>query len=219
MLSLHTIERAHETADHDRLVREVAANGLSLPLPLRVRLASSEAAAVALGLRRVAELTYGPTALSRAMIARLLELQRADGGFGAEPGDDPRSPVDVLATGCVAAALCRVLSEHRLYAGDPLLTDARDRALGALASTQAGDGLFIDAQDRDFADRVLVAAFLLTLLGDEPAFRAAVRWADLMTWFDEHADRLPASARRFWELARAEADARREAERLLTPAA
>ncbi len=66
MLSLHTIERALETADHDRLVREVAANGLSLPLPLRVRLSSSEAAAVALGLRRVAELTYGPTALSRA---------------------------------------------------------------------------------------------------------------------------------------------------------
>ncbi len=125
----------------------------------------------------------------------------------------------MLATACVAAALSRVLSEHRLYAGDPLLTQARDRALGAIAAAQTGDGLFIDPQVRDFADRVLGAAFMLTLLGDEPAFRAAVRWADLMNWFDEHADRLPDSARGFWELAQAEADARRCADSLFVPAA
>jgi len=84
MLSTNLIERAFVSRDHDRLLRDLAANGMVMPLPLRVKLGAGAVAPVALALRRLAELTYGPTPLRRAMLRRLLEAQRPDGAFDTD---------------------------------------------------------------------------------------------------------------------------------------
>ncbi len=213
MLSLHIIEKAIETRDYDRLIRELTANGLDLPLPLRVRLSSTDAAGLALGLRRVVELTYGPTALSRGLTDRLLGLQSPHGGFGET--DQHGRGTDLLATACVVAAFGRLLSEHQTVEGRQRVQAAHDRAIAALAAGQAGDGLFVGSGDRTYIDRVRHTAFVVMLLGDNPGFRAGVRWAELMTWFDEHADQLDPVTERFWEMARAEETARRVADAAL----
>ncbi|MCX5658208.1 MAG: hypothetical protein NTW19_00620 [Planctomycetota bacterium] len=84
MLSVNLIERLFRGRRFEQLLDSLAANGLSLPLPLRVRLAQTPAAAVALGLRRLVELTYGPTTLSREMAGFLVVLQGEDGSFGGD---------------------------------------------------------------------------------------------------------------------------------------
>ncbi len=213
MLSLHTIERAIENRDLDRLLRELTANGLDLPLPLRVRLSSSEAAGLALGLRRVVELTYSPTPLSRDLTARLLSLQNARGGFGE--ADHPAAATDPLTTACVVSALSKLLSDHRSIDNRDEVYAARDRAIAALASCQAGDGLLVGPGDRTLTDRVRHTAFVLTLVGGCPAFRAGVRWADLLNWFDEHAEELDPVAEHYWTVAQAGESARRKADALL----
>lgn len=108
MLSISRIERQFEAREHQRLLRSVLNNGLPLPLPLSRRLEQSAAASVAIALRRVIELTHGPTPLSQAMLASLLNGQRPDGAFGPMPDDGPPDP---LATAAAAAALAMALRD------------------------------------------------------------------------------------------------------------
>ncbi|MEX0885994.1 MAG: hypothetical protein WD009_06100, partial [Phycisphaeraceae bacterium] len=84
MLSLHLIGRHFYAGDHARLLRAVTENGLDLPAALHPHLADEPAATIGLALRRLAELTYGPTPLTAAMTTALLEHQRDDGGFGGD---------------------------------------------------------------------------------------------------------------------------------------
>lgn len=196
MMSVHQIERHFAAHRLDPLLEGLSANGLDLPLPLRIRLSQHPAGVVALGLRRLIELTYGPTSLSRGMTRQLLDQQEADGSFGNDP----------LATACVLAALLRVQSEHPQH-GEPELDSAVERALVALAAMQtpAHDGEelagFDFAHDRTLDDRALVAAFILFLLADNARFRSAVRFADLSRWFEQHAHRLDEETHRYWLMA------------------
>lgn len=182
MLTAHVIDRLIFAADTHRLVQSLADNGMVCPLPLRARL-SHPAAAHGLALRRLAQLTYGPTPTSRRLVADLLDRQQPDGSF---PGSSDRDP---LATAAVAAAFDALLADHPL--DDPaVLVNPRDRALAALAAMQQPDGTFAGPDDRTEQDRQLTSAFVLFLLGHDDAFRAAVRLADLLSYFDEHAGRL-----------------------------
>jgi hypothetical protein len=153
---------------------------------------------MALALRRLVELTYGPTAQTRELAADLLALQNPDGSFsGAEPGCG-----DPLATAAAAAALGRVIREHP--GEGPALEPAYRRALGALGQMQDVDNRvgFAGASDRSDADRRLITAFILFLLTGDAAFRSAVRFADLMNGFDDHADELDEPTRQLWTMAR-----------------
>jgi len=101
MLSTYRIQRLFDGHRYEAILAGLEANGMILPLPLRVRLAGSPVAAVALGLRRLLELTYQPTPLADDMLAFLLDAQGEDGSFA----DDP------LATAAAAAALQRARRE------------------------------------------------------------------------------------------------------------
>jgi len=201
MLRVDRIERHYHAGEHERLLRDVADNGLILPLPLRLRLAQGPVPAVALGLRRVAEVTYGPTPLTRDMTATLLREQRGDGAFDADADADSPDP---LATAAAIAALNQVIAEHP---GErELVAQARDRALAALLGMQDDAGLFRSADDRDEPQRALVSAFILSLLAGDETFRATVRYSDLMSWFDERADLLERETAALYRLARAATD-------------
>lgn len=198
MLSVNLIQRFTQHREFDRLLQSLADNGMVMPLPLRVRLSEGPAAPIALGLRRLVELTYGPAALGRSLADQLLALQNPDGSFsGAEAGVP-----DPLATAAVVAAFARVMREHpaersRLHA-------ACDRALHALVRMQADDGGvgFTCPADRTDAQRRLVAAFILFLLTGDAGFRSAVRFAPLMSDLDDHAEDLDQPTRQLWAMAR-----------------
>ncbi|MFA9477645.1 hypothetical protein ACERK3_04985 [Phycisphaerales bacterium AB-hyl4] len=194
MLSLHRIEKQFHAGEHERLLRQVLDNGLRLPLPLRVRLSQGRATAIAMGLRRVVELTYGPGPLSRAMIAALLAEQSASGAFLADDRPDP------LATAAAVSALAMVRRDHPTAAG-PEVDEAHDRALAALSEMQDGDGLFRAGDDRSDADRARSAAFVLWLLAADAAFRQSVRMADVRNWFESRLSRLEATTAELYQLA------------------
>ncbi len=200
MLSDNHIQKLFDTQDHGRMIACLAENGTAMPLALQARLTQPVAAA-GLGLRRLVELTYGPTPLSHDMADALMAAQSPDGAFQGTCDRDP------LATATAAAGLAAVLRESPgnqgfaagrglsggLEQGDPRisrLADALDRALASLATMQMEDGLFCHGDDRTLEDRALTSAFVLLLLARLPGFREAIRFADLMTWFDERADRL-----------------------------
>jgi len=195
MLSAPMIERRFENQEYDQLLESLTRNGLTIPLPLRVRLSAGPAGPLGLGLRRLVELTYGPTALSRQMTHALLGLQNGDGSFA---GAEPRDP---LATACAAAALGRVHSEHPA-AREPHFEQARIAAIACLASQQDASGLFRGGDERTETDAATSSAFVLYLLGSDELFRRSIRYAELLGWFEEHEQRLDRATRTLWEMCR-----------------
>jgi hypothetical protein len=169
---------------------------LELPLPLRIRLGQVPAAAVAMALRRVIDLTYGPTGLSRDLVSHLLKAQQPDGSYGYDP----------LATAAVASALGRLIAEQSAAAGEEART-ARERALAPLAAMQGEAGLFRGSDlgvDRTEQERAQCTAFILFLLAGDEGFQQAVRFADLLNWFEQRQDSLEDETRRLWLMARAD---------------
>lgn len=196
MLSVNMLQRFLDAGDYTRIVRAIAGNGVAIPLPLQARLAYP-AAATALGLRRLVELTYGPTGLSRSALSILLHLQRPDGSFAGSCERDP------LATAAAASAFSAVLDHHGPAAG-PEVEPARDRALDALAAMQDERGLFLGPDDRTWQDQALTSAFVLSLLAGDERFCAAVRVADALTWFDDNERRLEPATEELIALAKAD---------------
>lgn len=203
MLSVTQIEKHFNSQDHARMIASLADNGAALPLPLQARL-TQPAAAAGLGLRRLSELTYGSTSLSRDMIGRLLDVQQPDGSFPGPVDHDP------LTTAAAAAGLAAAIREQQSLP-DPRLTRALDQALSALATMQDAQGLFRYSDDRTEQDRALTSAFVLFLLARLPGFREACRFADLMTWFDERADRLDEDTAQLYHMASLDDPARHAA--------
>ena len=197
MLSVSLLERTLDARDHDRLLRELADNGQPLPLSLRVSLGQSETAPLALALRRLVELTYSPTDLSRRLVDRLLLAQHPDGTFAGSPERDR----DPLTTAVALAGLARVAREHPGSLAAEL-DHALERGFAALSELQDCDGLFSAPADRSLADRALTTAFIISLLGDTPRFRGTVRLNEAYRWFETHDARLDRSTRRLWDLAR-----------------
>ena len=195
MLSSKLIERHLMTGRFDALLEALFHNGMVMPLSLRIRLSQHPLAVLALGLRRVVELSHGSTPGIRAMTRQLLRGQEADGSFAADP----------LATASVAAALEKLRREARdaPVAEDPSeIAVAGERAMAALAAMQGDDGLFHAGDDRTEQERALISAFIAFLLAGSEAFRRVVRFADLMSWFEQRRKTLDPHTRRLWSISR-----------------
>jgi hypothetical protein len=183
MLSIQTIDRTLESKDYDRLLRDLTRNGLVMPLPLRVQLAESPVGAKGLGLRRLIELTYGPTSLSRQLIADLLRVQSPTGA-----ALDAAGRASCLLTAALAAGLGRVVRDHGGRGDDTIgeVRQAYERSLACLASMQSEDGLFASPQDRHERDRLLTSAFVAYLLIDAPGFAETCRGHAMLSSLEEH---------------------------------
>ena len=196
MLSVHLIERYWRRGQFDQLLAGLSQNGLWLPGRLVGLLARLRTGAVALGLKRAVELSYGLTALSREMAEQLAAEQAPDGSFGHDP----------LATAMAAAGLGAVTAEqaHAEPWADgpsPHMLIAHDRAVAALGAMQAGDGLFEGGGHCALEERALVAACICWQLGADQGFHQAVRINDLAGWFETHEDQLDNDAARMWRMA------------------
>src|SRR5690606_16985611 len=107
---------------------------------------------------------------------------------------------DPLATAVALVALMRV-SEASDGEEQRTIAAMIERGLAALAGMQEPDGLFHARANRTEEDRALTAAYILYLLTDEHAFREAIRFADLMDYFEHNAARLEPDAERLLQLA------------------
>lgn len=199
MLSIHTIDRTLESKDYDRLLRELAKNGLVMPLPLRVQLSESPVGAKGLGLRRLVELTFGPTDLAKQLIASLLRAQ-SPAGAALDAAGRP----SCLLTAALASGLGRVLRDHASRGGIEL-EHARigyDRAISALSSMQDGDALFTGSQDRAPGDRLLTTSFIAYLLMDAPGFAERCQGHALLSALEDQLDQANADAQQLIGMAR-----------------
>jgi len=188
MLNESRLQAIAEPMDPDRTLDAVARGGLPLSLPLRVRLASSPAACRALMLRRLTELTFGPSRLSRRLTRELLADQRPDGSWEQA----------ALPTACALAALHRVALEHRADAGP---ARAIDRGRLALAAMQRPDGLLVGPADHDAGIAAGVGTLALYLLDRIDGVWDAVRRSDLARRLAAEADPLPAPDRLLHDMA------------------
>lgn len=142
-----TLSRIHDLSRDENplaLLHAVLENGRPLPLTARLRLEHPEVATVvgaALGLRRFLELTYAWSGPAGEMCDRLLELERAGGGFG-----------NAVATAGARAAL----SQAREAAERAGLDEVADRLRGVIggcdrvlreAQREGESGLVGDAMD------------------------------------------------------------------------
>lgn len=192
MLSINLIARMAKAERFDSLVEGLSESGLSLPLALRMRLTNAPAAAVAMGLLRVLELTAGPTPAIHALLQLLPGMQAADGSFGRDP----------IATAAAASAIETAIAQKAVSPADyAQLRDSRFQALSALPAMQDASGLLHGPLDRTGDDRVLTSAFTLWLTGGDEAVRSSLRFAELMTWFESHEDQIDAASDRYWQLA------------------
>ncbi|MEM9416502.1 MAG: hypothetical protein AAGA29_13655 [Planctomycetota bacterium] len=199
MLSIQLIDKTLQQRDHDRLLRELCRNGLIMPLPLRVRLGRSAHGAAGLGLRRLVELTYGPTALSRELTDQLIHAIHP--GLGVL--DDEGSPCPVL-TAAVCAGLGRLIRDHGPLLGESLAeaTHAHQNGIDALARMQDSSGLFTGQTDRTPDDRLLASAFIAYLLLDDHAFAARCQRHALLTALEEQRDHAEPQTADLIEMAR-----------------
>lgn len=199
MLSIRTIDRALQSKDYDRLLRDLGQNGLVMPLPLRVQLAESPAGARGLGLRRLVELTYGPTALTREWIHKLIACQSPSGAVM-----DAAGRASCLLTAAFAAGLGRAMRDHgdRLGDSEGQVRGAYEQALSALSDMQQHDACFMGPQDRHPHDRLLTTAFIAYLLLDAPGFASQCRGHELLSVLEDQLDECPKETAQLIDMAR-----------------
>ncbi|MEM1355946.1 MAG: hypothetical protein AAGC44_09570 [Planctomycetota bacterium] len=199
MLSIQTIDRTLEAGDHDRLLRDLGRNGLVLPLPLRSQLAQNRAGAVALGLRRIIELTYRPTFLTRQLLGELLSDQAPDGSW-LDAEDQPSAVI----TAAAVAALGRCLRDHQGLHNEQSLAiqGAYKQGLSALSLLQRSDASFAGSWDRTREDRLLTTSFIAYLLVDDPDFASSCRGHELLSLLENELDRAERTTAELIEMAR-----------------
>ncbi len=192
MLSEHLIRRHFRTRRFEPLLVALASNGQVLPRTLRRELAGHPVCATGLALRRLTELTWRATDLTDELVDFLLTHQQADGTWRGEP----------LATAVALAGLHRAAEQ---FAAVPerveMIAAARRRGLAALAAMQTEDGLFEMGEGTENGRRACTAAYICSLLTADAAFREAVRFDELMAWFDRHARQLDGDTRTLVHLA------------------
>ncbi len=198
MLSLHRMSRLIESDDTGRLWAELAGHGVNWPLPLRVRLEDTPVAAWALALRRLCELTHGPTPLARQLTHRLLGTQQPHGAWTLHDRDD------ALTTALAAAALHRRLREPGADRRDDhaRLRLAHEAALAALDTLQhPADGLFGGPEDQPAEYRLTQSVFILFLLAEDHGAAGHLKLLPLRDTLDRHADRFDPAVREVYDMA------------------
>jgi hypothetical protein len=174
MLTVMLIDRLFTQERFSSLLRELSRNHLPLPLSVHMKLEDAPSGVVALGLRRVIDLSFMPNVTSRAMLTYILDHQSALGDFHQCP----------IATAACAGVFGRWTREYP--AGNTVqnhptaqtLAHARQTALEALGTMRhEADGLFAHPADRTVQDRQITSALVLLLLGNDQE-----AWGLLRAW-------------------------------------
>src|SRR6185437_9073209 len=130
---------------------------------------------------RLDELDQSHVKLYSKLIKTLVAAQETDGGWG-----------DLITTAlCLRALLCGE--------GNGV---AIERGLAYLAGLQKSEGIWPNIPIRRMPADAYVSVLVLYQLGDQPAFRQAVRLADAGHWFALHDQSLDDETRALWNRVR-----------------
>lgn len=180
MITVRQIERHWEAKAYDKLFGE-----LLLARPegsFRLGFDTARALpAAALAIIRLDELSQSHVKLYSKLVKAVLSAQEADGGWGD----------------LVTSALCL----RALFCGNGNGV-AIERGLAYLAGLQKSEGIWPNIPIRRMPADAYVSALILYQLGDNPAFRKAVRISDAATWFALHEPSLDAETRALWNRVR-----------------
>ncbi|HLL89320.1 MAG TPA: hypothetical protein VK324_08450 [Tepidisphaeraceae bacterium] len=179
MITVKHIERVWTARQYDRLLKELLSARPEATVRLEAELAGSLPAA-ALAVVRLDELGQSHVPLYATLVRAILAAQNADGGW-----TDP-----MQSALCLRALLC-----GRGHG------EAIDRGLFYLATMQKSEGVWPAIPFRRMPADPFASAFILLQLGDQPKFRAAVRFFDALDWFEQHEHTLEASTRKLWDRA------------------
>lgn len=180
MMTVRQIERQWESRRYEKLSGELLAgrpragvhSGVDFQIPSYV---------AALAVIRLDELSQSHVPLYSKLVRAILSAQEADGGWG-----------DVAGT-----ALCL----RALFCGDGN-GSAIDRGLKYLADLQKSEGLWPAVPIRRMPADAHLSASVLFQLGDQAAFRQAVRIDDALNWFAANEATLDRESRTLWNHAR-----------------
>ncbi|MCC6423815.1 MAG: hypothetical protein IT447_10085 [Phycisphaerales bacterium] len=179
MTTLRQIERLWSARRYDHLFRQLMAARPESSMRLEVEVGGS-APAAALALIRLDELCQSHQPLASDLLRALLASQESDGGW-----KDPMT---------TALCLRALFTCHGAGA-------AIDRGLFYLANLQKSEGIWPNVPLRRLPADPFVSAFILYQLGENPGFRAAVRFIDALNWFEHHESSLDPESRRLWDRA------------------
>ena len=181
MVTVRQMERDWEARKYEKLLASLAAARPEANFAFDPA-AGRAVPAAAMALVRLDELNQSHVPLYGRLVRALLAAQSpADGGWG-----DP----------AVTALCLRALTGSR---GNGL---AVERGLDYVAGLQKDDGLWPAGPIRRMAADTTTSAFVLYQLGDKPVFRAAVRFDDVVEWFEARGKKLDRDSREWWDLAR-----------------
>jgi hypothetical protein len=174
MMTLRRIERLWNERQYQRLFSELMSarpeGGLHLSLQM-------PAAATAIALLRLDELTQSQAPVYAQLLRTLISQQHPDGGFG-----DPAT-----------TALC----VRALLSCDGF-GPAIDAGMNYLANLQKQDGIWPNEPLRRLPADPAASAFILYELSQYPAFRSAIRFFDAVNWFEQNESQLDDAVRRLW---------------------
>jgi hypothetical protein len=180
MTTVRHLEKLWNSKTYERLVRELLNGRPENSLRLASELTTPLAAA-ALALIRLDELDQSHVPLAGKLLRTILLSQDADGGW-----TDP-----------MTTALClRALLANR---GHGL---SIERGFSYLANLQKPEGIWPREPIRRLPADAFASAFVLYQLGSVDRFRAAVRFANAIAWFDAHGPAQDPESRRLWDHAR-----------------
>ncbi|HEY8750174.1 MAG TPA: hypothetical protein VIM11_19475 [Tepidisphaeraceae bacterium] len=180
MMTVRQIERHWDAKAYDRLVGDLLTARPEGSLRLGVDLSRSVCGA-ALAVIRLDELDQGYAKIYPKLIRSLVMAQEADGGWG-----------DLVTT-----ALCL----RALFCGQGNGT-AIDHGLKYLADLQKTEGIWPHVPIRRMPSDPYISALVMYELGDQAAFRRAVRLEDATHWFAANESSLDDETRQLWNRAR-----------------
>lgn len=192
MLSPASIARYVTARRIGQLLEAVIANGQYLPVMIKVWFSQvGQTPALALGLKRVVELSRRPTPAAAMLTETLLGAQAEDGSFDHDPA----------ATAVAASALFHLLHDH--HAHDSQVASAHERAIAWLMSMQSADGLFYDAPGFDQTQKLVFSAYILQLLVRDTLARTQLSLEDLLDTLSHQAHGSDRDTQSFLRIAQA----------------
>jgi hypothetical protein len=194
MQTVKQIERLWNARQYTRLFRELLANRPESSFPLQIESPTS-AAAAALGIIRLDELTQPQVPLYSTLIRAIVASQEKDGGWGDA----------TITTLCLRA----------LMLGRNTCGEAIARGLDYLATLQRSDGLWPKIPLRRMPGDANLTAFVLYQLGDDERFGAAVNLSAAAGWFAANESSLELETQLLWDRAQLRCRAQRLREPML----
>jgi hypothetical protein len=180
MMTVRQIERHWDAKSYDRLVAQL----LTARPEGSLRLGMDPSRAVcgaALAVIRLDELDQGYAKIYAKLIKSILMAQEADGGWG-----------DLITTAlCLRALFCG--------RGNGV---AIDRGLRYLADLQKVEGIWPNVPIRRMPADPYISALVMYELGDQAAFRRAVRLEDATHWFMANETWVDDETRQLWNRAK-----------------